>query len=265
MWLHLVHWLLVGSSVFLGSLSACCLKDGQVCKKNLPRQCWEPLDHELDESGPDTLYTCRRKKNPVILTPCPAGCHQDPQNSDSDICVPATIPLKTTSKSKVGVINWIDNWANGCVFPGNSNNKIVDLQMEGSSCGPKCQEILECTHFEFNPTNKMCRLKRGRMIQSQAVRHGNMICGVRKGAEAVDWSTAIGPKIVTFHKARRSAATTSIPRSAVGNARKDDDCTHYAFNQNDGKCRRRVVLRTRKTPSILPIQNVSADCAIKRP
>ncbi|OWA50942.1 hypothetical protein BV898_15443 [Hypsibius exemplaris] len=137
----------------------------------------------------------------------------------------------------ISVINWNDNWANGCVFPGNSNNKIVDLQMEGPSCGPKCQEILECTHFEFNPTNKMCRLKRGRMTQSQAVRHGNMICGVRKGAEAVDWSNGNWAENCDFPQSQEISRHDIHPTQCGGKCQEDDNCTHYAFNQNDGKCR----------------------------
>ncbi|OWA50941.1 hypothetical protein BV898_15442 [Hypsibius exemplaris] len=77
-----------------------------------------------------------------------------------------------------------------------------------------------------------------------------MICGVRKGAEAVDWSNGNWPKIVTFHKARRSAARHH-PAHAVGNARKTRDCTHYAFNQNDGKCRLKSVVADKKNAHIL--------------
>ncbi|OQV19434.1 putative Nidogen-1 [Hypsibius exemplaris] len=78
-------WLLMASPLFLKYLSACCIVNGQVCGRSLPRSCWERLDYELD--NPNILYTCRKGEEPVVLTECAAGCKRDQQNTDGDMCL----------------------------------------------------------------------------------------------------------------------------------------------------------------------------------
>ncbi|OQV11615.1 hypothetical protein BV898_14113 [Hypsibius exemplaris] len=68
-------WLLMASPLFLKYLSACCIKDGQVCARSLPRPCWERLDFELD-SNPKILYTCRKGEEPVVVAECAVGCER---------------------------------------------------------------------------------------------------------------------------------------------------------------------------------------------
>ncbi|OQV19429.1 putative Nidogen-1 [Hypsibius exemplaris] len=78
-------WLLMAFPLFLKYLSACCIVNGEVCGSSLLRRCLERLDNELD-IDPNILYTCRKGKEPVVLKECMAGCNQDQQNTDGDMC-----------------------------------------------------------------------------------------------------------------------------------------------------------------------------------
>ncbi|OWA50939.1 hypothetical protein BV898_15440 [Hypsibius exemplaris] len=93
------------------------------------------------------------------------------------ICVRGSQHSKRCSRPSSPAITWHDNWAHGCDFPGND---ISDHHIEPKLCGPKCQEVGECTHFGYNPTNGKCWLKRGPMTKGQAQqRSADWICGLR--------------------------------------------------------------------------------------
>ncbi|GAV00591.1 hypothetical protein RvY_11417 [Ramazzottius varieornatus] len=92
-------------------------------------------------------------------------------------CHVPTATEPSTSGSNSG-IEWTDNWAFGCDFPGND---LAYAKIPGELCGGKCAEYEGCTHFTWSKEDGgTCWLKQGIVTKRNAVKvhDKSVVCGV---------------------------------------------------------------------------------------
>ncbi|CAF3374963.1 unnamed protein product [Rotaria sp. Silwood2] len=83
-------------------------------------------------------------------------------------------------------IEWKQNWAFSCDFPGND---FKDVQISGDKCNAECSKTSSCTHFAWAQwQGGTCWLKKGLISKREAIKTDNPtdICGVLIDTETSD-------------------------------------------------------------------------------
>ncbi len=94
-----------------------------------------------------------------------------------------SLGLSVVKNSNSQVIYWNifekGHWAYFCDFPNSNTLNQVETNML-TTCRDQCEEISQCSHFTWDASTLICKLKNGMVYKKDAVysENGNLGCGL---------------------------------------------------------------------------------------